>query len=1107
MNEKFVNKLQVNHRHSTPYLRFQDMGNAENQWWYGKHPKLKLENVYQSHSQVEIAKELAAEYANVVAKKDELGGQKIAGIITQLAEKVWNETDPAKPQKGPDLTADFDKILAQFDDATNEQRTQLMEAYARLGHLYEISGLVARDNFFRSERILNGFASASTTDYVKCFPDNKSIHDIVAATNKPIFKITTTAHPTDVNSQKMVEAVHDLGKALDRVRGYSQLGEHMPSIQNAIDQFANAPLQPMDDKGHARNLTVEEETSQGLYYLKNVYNELQRIYKKFDGPLQARAEDHGAKYDPLTLKLSIQFSRWDASADKDGNPNVNALSTLDAMVQSRLAILTLYRDDLKKLEQYANGGTWAKTLDDSVQTLNTVLSDVRKLATRVKNLKNNPLDDYDNKFNALSQGLRDATDKVDLNSLRQELATHFRDMEKKCAEISTDPNNKFAHETQKTLNLIRAIDHFGMGFAPLEYRETAIEYTTAVGLLVDEYNRREETGAKSYDDMEESERITALEGFINDPEKARTTMQGLLKELEEKGAKQGYVLLDENGNPIPGPDGKPLPNRHAIAYHTLKRMELARDHPDMVLDNVLAECEQTSNLLEAVFLQVAASTPEKRAHLGVVPLFEKPEVLDRVGEIMGSAFSNQTYKAHLKEQADLRWDGQLKQTAQLAHSDNTRRTGMAGARPKIYNAHNTLRDVAKNYGVTMQFHEGGSQLDSYRNGLRSQTATMNLYGIHDYYQTTYQGGDRMGYLNFAGAITRLFVRNLTAAAAKLAGLVGFNGVRDTVRIRPANPAAEPKRMMDSYLSAALEGTQTHYEEAFFSTDKNHPFTALYNQIGFGFALESRSAAAGSRPPARADKASPTTSRTITYSEILQHNQIAPHWLGCGVLEEKLREQLTAFKNAAATGNPSFDDKFLLRELSTAGDNLTAPQILNRMYQHSPMFKEVMDRIAFGIANADLDNMEKNNPEINKEMILTLRTEYSNAARIVYSALTGMDVAKPGETLSCTEIADKMVDALPHLKQTLLDKSRYGSFALDFKNRAMQTWWKGQEWINDANAKIPDTILNVGRATHTALDHVSHGMYLAVQDPDYGMKIAKAKGINLAYGEPAMGMGK
>ena len=1006
----------------------------------------------------------------------------VAKRLRAIRNLVWS-TSPA----------DEERKTTVFNDAMNgltpEQTRLLCESYARMGELYEVAGLTARDNYFRNlekqgHTIPGGAAEFVTTQSNR----GVSLEDILHKLSLPVFEVVMTMHPTNVQGLKPMQALRKVSVALhDR--------DKLPAdeLRTAIRDYQNTPiLHTVKAMVHGveqdveANLTVRDETQTVLNYLGNIYDDVHGIFEQYDKPLLKKAG-----YDPLALKLQARFGSWGSAGDKDGNDNVTAEKTLEAIVRHTRDIVGRYVKEMETL-QVPELDDWKKTLgagayktsdDSAYKTLTILLDEAEKLTDdtdKMREGKGGDSKDYNEKFDKISEKLVKVRGELDAKKFETALANAYE-------------NHKDSADAPKLLDLVRKVRWFGFNFSKIEYRETAREYAKVVDQIIPGYNK-----------LSPSERVAELQKYLTEgiPDKVKDAAGDILK----KGATKPLKEKDD---------------KTAIAYHTLKRMELARDHNGIITDMVLAECgdlegkkkpedvtaQGIANLLEAQFLQSVVKKDGKKPLLGIVPLFEDYNTMECVEGIMGGAYENPAYKA------ENRHDNKPTQQVQIAHSDNRRRAGSLAGTAFIHEAHNKIRTLNEEKGIQTQFFEGGSLSDPFRNGVRAISAQVNAFGLHDFAKFTFQGRDLMNYFNHPGATERMFTRQFTAPALRVEKNTqdgtwsvnmktnGSNGISTGGAKRITNPIVEDIAI------AALKKTLDDYDKQDFTKEALGTLLAV---LGEGYNREAIAANRGSRAAARTAFTGKDVNthvgaviqpidldklRTIPFSMMPQQNRLTLSWVGGQKLDEYLRTAIVKRlwslgfdQDGKGSTDPAWD---VVRAGGEAGDKMKkaikdfrdtfgkaaeasedriSPRRLQFMYDASPTFRDAMDKAAFATARTDLLAVEKD-VKNRAKAILSPRTDLSNQAfeeqsqhvdnalsyvkalkntlgkmgDLVYSALTGQSLRnahnRPSLFERYSDYRDReqasAVSALDHISgigQEIAIKNNYQDFIVHAKTR-------------------------------------------------------------------------
>ncbi len=584
---------------------------------------------------------------------------------------------------------------------------------------------------------------------------------------------------------------------------------------------------------------------------------------------------------------------------------------------------------------------------------------------------------------------------------------------------------------KKALNLLRRMRTFGLSFGHIEYRETSEEYTRIVNLLIPHYEA-----------LKEEEKCAQLSALIENPPLLASRMAALREALKDAPGKS-YIAKPDDQEDAPQ-------NIYPIAYQTMRRMELARDFPETFQNNVLAECGGTSNMLEALLLQHAVARDGKRAMLGVVPLFEEHATLKEAPAIIQRALETPTYQAHLHALADAHGKG-LAQQVQLAHSDNAKRAGMPAARALVDKAHEEIQAAITVFNqtaaspVALQFYEGGSQSDPYRGGARSISAAINQYGLHRFSKMTYQGIDLLNYLNLPFASERLFTRNIANNALKL---------REEPRgqIRPFS--TEDRRVI-----AAFDNVKEDYLRLF----EDGQFRDFLNKLGYANHVYGNfTSRAGARTGSEELKDINRT-RAIGLSETMQHAGLIPTFIGAS----RAPLQLSRY----------FPD--------------TSPSARRALYQRSPVFRDIIDRMLYGLARTDLDLVEATSG--NHLLVQAMRDEYTSAFTLCMETYTGKSASellggRDPKTVAQARMRQVVVDAVyPHTKEIYEDQNRLLSIANNI-----------QGWIKAAPGKAESAEKYMAHLVHNMKDAALLGRMPLIDDPSYARLYCTRHGIQRPY---------
>lgn len=138
---------------------------------------------------------------------------------------------------------------------------------------------------------------------------------------------------------------------------------------------------------------------------------------------------------------------------------------------------------------------------------------------------------------------------------------------------------------------------------------------------------------------------------------------------------------------------------------TFQEIQTLTGGKQLVSDYIISMTENASDIL-ALFIwrkrQGLISLRAKKivkADIGIVPLFEAIDILDRSHEILDELFSIPLYRQYLKARGNF-------QQVMLGYSDSSKDGGYLAANWKIYIAQKKLLETALKHNVKLQIFHG-----------------------------------------------------------------------------------------------------------------------------------------------------------------------------------------------------------------------------------------------------------------------------------------------------------------------------------------------------------------------------------------------------------------
>jgi len=956
--------------------------------------------------------------------------QLVQSKLRRIRDIIWykDENDVREPDYERDTTRgqqEIERVKALLEELPDDKKSELAAHYVRLGHIYEIAGHAARENFFHERT--KAFAAHVPTEeeplpgqdlvtpggvYDLLFHDDKfkdmEMGKVIDALSAPVSEYVFTQHPTNTNTLQSMKQQRAIADALDKVTHQEkltpeQITESWAELSKTVTGYSrNDIVQP-------KNFTAHDETNIVINFLGNAFKDIDRLYDVAERGLK----DKFNEYDDAArwkLDLKQRFASWGSAGDKDGNGNIKSENTLEAIILHKMEAAQLFADSLGDIPAMAG---WKATLGAAKLQYQQLETEIKAISKEDGDI---PLTNA--QFEKYSLAAQKISETLDIKKFRTDLAA-----------AAKDPHAD-AKTKEELLKVDRKARIFGFNLGKIEYRETAEEYERVVKLLVEmvresddpDYknlkvelfkpgksdienlsnvlNRREsrEDWAKFVAGFMEKQKGEELRQYKKLSKDETETLNAGRKEVQEITASLATGMLSIEDTEKLEERRKELKTSMAvlekkerlssipIAYHTLRRMELARDFSDMTTHNVLAECKGTENLLQALALQVATTVTdektggEKRAKLHIVPLFEEADTMGEIPNVLSRGLENEAYHAHLDLLKERDGTAKIVQQIQIAHSDNARRAGAIASRGIIHEGHHAAREAIKIYNAThrdqveLEFFEGGSQSDSYRNGVRAVTAAIRDFNLGSYAKMTFQGGDLLNYFNQPTSAERLMLRSIVEQAKIMQG--------------STSPGLENghTEALEQQVRQGLSDLQHQYDAVVYDAPGNPIGRLLYE---FDYRGHIAAGNAGSRAPARGvdpkeeelREIDATAIRTIGFSEALQHEGIHPTFMGAGKIRQTIESAMGKKSLSAAEWKKLYDD--------------------------SPSFKDAIDKLAYSIMNSNLkkageklywkmgsdETLKK--PEWNDKnkklmhfMAEELPNQYVEAGKLVYEAMTG-----------------------------------------------------------------------------------------------------------------------
>jgi phosphoenolpyruvate carboxylase len=428
--------------------------------------------------------------------------------------------------------------------------------------------------------------------FEKLFKDkkitNKKIYDVAKKLN---IGIVLTAHPTEVKRRTLIQKYNKIIKILEQRDLYKKNLSKLKTLDK--DLYNEITIIWNTDELKRSKPTPSEEARWGLAVIEDsLWDSIPKVYRRLNNIfLKNMGKSLPRNFNP------IEFGSW-MGGDRDGNPNVTAEVTSEALLLSRWEAAKLYEKQLTNL----------------IRSLS-----MKKCSTQISNIAGKTFEPYRVFLRPLRDKLRATHILIKEHLVNKEPLDHKK-LLSNTGEILTPlrvvRDSLIQNQSENIaegdlLDLIRRARCFGINLAKLDIRQESSRHTKLISEIVKKkYN-------KDYFLWNESEKLAFLSSRIKS--KKNLIKNSLLKNKENKEVWSTFnVLVDQ-------------PKECLGAY-------------------VISMTSAASDILSVAYLQKEAKIVNK---LRVVPLFETLDDLRNAKSIMNSLFSLPWYRKSINYKQEI----------------------------------------------------------------------------------------------------------------------------------------------------------------------------------------------------------------------------------------------------------------------------------------------------------------------------------------------------------------------------------------------------------------------------------------------------------------------
>ena len=630
-----------------------------------------------------------------------------AGLLN-LVEEVRGHTKAVRVKGDTEADDLLAALLEKLDLATTIDLVRAFSAYFYLANVAEQTHRVGDLAGTEGERYLD-----ETVDrIVEARLEPQIVADVLSRLEvRPVF----TAHPTEAARRTILTKLNHVADLLQERLEPTTTSRERERIDRRIEELIDQIWQT--DELRAERPEPLDEAKSVIFYFDQLFTHvLPYLTEEIAGTLaRLGAEDRPA----------IRFGTW-VGGDRDGNPSVTPEVTMQVLELQHdhglRNLITAVEEVAEELSVSARirpiSADLSAALDEDRDALPIVWQRFRGI---------NANEPYRLKCAFIHQRLHNTRLRILEGGHHQpgwdydgpgQLSSELQLM---ADSLEVNAGDLLAKGT--LARLARRVATFGFHLATLDVREHAANLHLTVGELF------ERVGV-GYDDLDREERESLLAAELM----SRRPLASPTTQLE--GAAESTMRT----------------------FHTI-RSALDRFGP-VIESFVISMTQGVDDVLAAAVLAREAGLVDLHqdvARIGLVPLFETIEELQRSGELLDELFRVKTYRALVRHRGDV-------QEVMLGYSDSNKEGGITTSQWEIYKAQRLLRTAAQEHGVTLRlFHGRGGTIG--RGGGPSHAAILaQPYGTIDgSIKVTEQGeviSDKYG-------LPRLAARNLELALSSV----------------------------------------------------------------------------------------------------------------------------------------------------------------------------------------------------------------------------------------------------------------------------------------------------------------------------------------------------
>jgi phosphoenolpyruvate carboxylase len=585
-------------------------------------------------------------------------------VREQNGEEVFELVERARVESFRVRRSEIERaeLARWFDGIDIHQAIPVIRAFTHFALLANVAEDIHRERR-RAVHVAAGEppqASSLAATYLKLDSaelDSATVADALAgALVSPVI----TAHPTETRRRTVFDTQHRITELMRlRLHGHIQTEDgrdiNLELRRHILTLWQTALIR-------LSRLKIQDEIETGLrYYQAAFFEVIPKVNAEVRAALQARWPDVHLLEEPM-----LRPGSW-IGGDRDGNPNVTADVIRLATGRASYAALEHYFDEITALEQELSMSARLVTISDEL----AVLADKCDEKARADEPYRRALRVIHARLTATAAEILDSQPEHELDlGLDRYLSPADLLADLDVVDQSLRANGSTVLADDRLARLREAVHVFGFHLSGLDLRQNSDVHEEVVAELLAWAGVHAD-----YRSLPEPERVELLAAEL-------ATRRPLITsdaELSELARKELDIM--------------------AAAARAVRVFG-----PQAIPNYIISMCQSVSDMLEAAILLkeaglLDASAAEPYAPVGIVPLFETIDDLQRGSSILEAALDLPLYRAVVDARKQ-------SQEVMLGYSDSNKDGGYLAANWALYRAELDLVESARKTGIRLRLFHG-----------------------------------------------------------------------------------------------------------------------------------------------------------------------------------------------------------------------------------------------------------------------------------------------------------------------------------------------------------------------------------------------------------------